>query len=145
MTSIGHLFWRMTDMRTHYLHYKPRGFGNEYSVYVGDKETLDRLLELLEENNENSNRSQWNWLTRKEAIHFGETLMRRSTTYWNGGWCDHGQQRFCKTLSERIAAAELATIEELQSEEAEIHVWDHCIPTAAEARATIRQSEENFR
>jgi hypothetical protein len=38
----------MTTPRQHYLKYSPRGFANEYTVYVGTYETLQRLLPYLE-------------------------------------------------------------------------------------------------
>jgi hypothetical protein len=66
---------------------QPRGFANEYTIYVGNETTIRQLLRYLER--QNGDTSKYQWLNKRQAIYYGNTLPRRDRNYsiscWNGG------------------------------------------------------------
>jgi len=101
----------MAIQRNRYLKYHPRNFANEYVIYVGDKETIDLLTELLDirDSRTRNQNSEWFPITKKDAIHYGRTLPHRyqgTPNQWYGGFVGDDLDSRLETLDEILDLCE---------------------------------------
>lgn len=114
-----------------YLIHYPRNFCNEYAIYVGDKATLDKLVEILG-NRRRAENANTQFITRRRAIQLGVSRVneaKRDGEQWFGGFAETGTN-YETDLTSVIADAAKAT---------EAEVWQ--AEASAEAEAAFYAAE----